>query len=246
MKILKTKDKLEKNYTVKDKLSNLPARILIVGKSALSGKTNLLVNLLCRDGPDFYNNDFNQGSNIYLVSSSIGIDDKLDKLINFKDIPDENLLLKFNEDNLTEIYDEIQNKFKLAVEEKRKENYLLILDDCSYNGDLKSKKNGIINKIASNGRHINLSIIVTAQKYSDLLTSLRENMTMGIFFACSNKQLDLISEDVNYYADNKDFKRAFRDATSEMHSFFVVNFFRPISEMYLNSRFEVIKLKKKD
>jgi hypothetical protein len=239
MEILKVKDSNEKYYTKKNKLSSLPARIIIVGKSALSGKTNLLVNLLCQDGPEFYEQDF-IGENMYLVSASIGTDDKLSKLIKFKQIPDENLMLKYEESYLENIYEEIEEKFKEDVKLKKKVNYLIILDDISFSGCLKNKQHGIINKIFSNGRHINCSVILTSQKHSDILTSARENMSMLIAFNCSNKQLDLISDDVNYELEPKEFKKKFRKAVAQPHSFFVVNFFKQVSEMYMDSKFNII------
>ena len=104
------KDQNESMVTVKNKLSSLPARIIIVGKSALSGKTNLLVNLLCNENPEFFLHNF-EGENIYLVSGSIGTDDKLNKLILFKQIPDENLMLSFNEEAITNVYDEVEPLF---------------------------------------------------------------------------------------------------------------------------------------
>ena len=236
MDIYKVKDKDEKHYIIKDKLSSLPCRILIVGKSQLSGKTNLLINLLCRDGKNFYKNDF-KGENIYLVSASIGTDNKLDKLINFKEIPDENLVNGYDEETLKEIYQEVEQKHK----EEPKDHFLIILDDVSFSGGLKAKLNGIISRIFSNGRHINLSCILTSQKYTDILPTCRENMTQGFFFNCSNKQLDLITDDVNYLSDNKTFKKMFRSVMTKPHAFFIVNFFKPVHEMYMNEKFEVIK-----
>ena len=236
MEILKVKDKDEKYYIKKDKMSSLPARILIIGKSQLSGKTNLLINLLCREGKNFYKDDF-KGENIYLVSTSIGTDDKLDKLINFKEIPDENLVNGYDEETLKEIYHEVEQKHK----EEPKDHFLIILDDVSFSGGLKAKLNGIISRIFSNGRHINLSCILTSQKYTDVLPSARENMTQLFAFQCSNKQLDLITDDVNYLSDNKTFKKMFRSVMTTKHAFFVVNFFKGVHEMYMNEKFEVIK-----
>ena len=46
LQIYKVKDKNEKHYTKKDILSDIPFRMLIVGKSQLSGKTNFLCNIL--------------------------------------------------------------------------------------------------------------------------------------------------------------------------------------------------------
>ena len=78
------------------------------------------------------------------------------------------------------------------------------------------------------------------------MTSARENMTMGVFFNCSDKQLDLITEDINYLTTKKLFKKKFRESTSEKHSFFVVNFSNDKDEMYLNKNFEPIKFEESD
>lgn len=242
--IFKVKDTNEKHYTPKDIISDLPARILVVGKSQLSGKTNFLCNILGQS--DFYLDDF-KGENIFLISGSITNDAKLRNLIECKEIDSANLYPEYDEEILEAIYEMIQDEFEKAIEEKKTpENYLIIMDDMSFGGALKGKNFGIINKIFSNGRHINLSCLITAQKYSDILTSARENMTMGIFFNCSDKQLDLITEDVNYTTTKKIFKKKFRETTREKHSFFVVNFTNKPDEMYLNKNFEPVNMETED
>ena len=242
--IFKVKDSNEKHYTPKTIISDLPARILVVGKSQLSGKTNFLCNILGQS--DFYLDDF-KGENIFLISGSISNDAKLRNLIECKEIDSANLYPDYDEEILEGIYEMIQEEFEEAIEKKKTpENYLIIMDDMSFGGALKGKNFGIINKIFSNGRHINLSCIITAQKYSDILTSARENMTMGIFFNCSDKQLDLITEDVNYTTTKKIFKKKFRETTREKHSFFVVSFTNKPEEMYLDKNFQPINMEEED
>ncbi len=241
LEIYKVKDKNEKFYTPKNIISDLPFRICIVGKSQLSGKTNLLVNLLCRN--DFYGGDF-LGKNIFLVSGSVNNDSKLQTLIIQKQIPEQNLFSEYDEELMEALYEMIQDEFEEAIEENKKpKNTLVIFDDMSFGGVFKQKNTGgIINKMFQNGRHINLSTIITSQKYSDIGNGQRENMTMGIFFNCSDKQLDLITEDINYKTNKKEFKKKYRETCGESkHSFFVVNFTNPKESMYLNSRFEPIE-----
>lgn len=238
LQIYKVKDNAETYYTKKETIFDLPCRLLIVGKSQLSGKSNIVINLLLRD--EFYNKDFD-GENIFIVSPSISNDAKLKKLIEVKDIPAENLFHEYDEDVLKEFYKIQQEEYEEAVSNGEKpKNKLILLDDMSYNGDLKSKTHGIINKIFSNGRHINLSIITTAQKYTDLLTSSRENCNGCIFFNCSNKQLELIESDHNYLGSKKEFMMMFRKALEEKHSFLVVNYTNPREEMYLDKNFDII------
>ena len=242
--ILKVKDKNEKFYSTKETISDLPARILIIGKSQLSGKTNFLCNILGQE--NFYLNDF-KGEKIFLISGSVKNDNKLQNLIECKEIEHQNIYSHYDEELLEAIYDMIQEEFEENIENKKQpENYLMIFDDMSFSGIFKGKNFGVINKMFSNGRHINLSVIVTAQKYSDIMTSARENMTLGIFFNCSDKQLDLITDDINYITTKKNFKKKFRETTREKHSFFVVNFTNKPDEMYLNKNFEPINMDEED
>jgi hypothetical protein len=244
LNILRVKDKNEKHYTTKFPLSDIPFRILVVGKSQLSGKTTFLVNLLLNPDGRFYTGDF-KGENIFLISGSVGNDRKLKTLIDEKDI--ENVFHDYDEDTIEAIYQMIQEEYEEAVSKNKKpENYLMIFDDMSFKGIFKGKDFSIIKRIFSNGRHINLSCIVTAQKYTDISTSIRENMTLGVFFNCSDKQLDVITEDINYSATKKEFKQKFRHCTREKHSFFVVNFTNDPNSMYMDCHFQPISFEQEN
>lgn len=238
LSIYKVKDEAETYYTKKDLIFDVPFRLLIVGKSQLSGKSNILVNLLLRD--EFYNKDFD-GSNIFLVSPSITNDEKLKKIIKVKEIPEENLFLEYDEDVIKELYKILQDEYEEAKANGDKpQNKLIIFDDASYDGDLKSKKHGIINKIFSNGRHIMLSAIITSQKYSDILTSCRLNCNGAIIFNTNNRELEMIEADHNYLETKKEFMKMFRNVMNEKHSFLVVNYTNPKEQRYLDKIFDVI------
>jgi hypothetical protein len=97
--------------------------------------------------------------------------------------------------------------------------------------------NGVMAKIACNGRHILLSSLITAQKYTDLPTCLRENLRGGIFFSGTDLQLEKIQEDHNILKDKKQFRTMYREVTKEPHSFLVVNYSNPVESRYMNSDF---------
>jgi hypothetical protein len=237
--IYKVKDGAENYYTHKDIIFDLPFRVLIIGKSQLSGKSNLILNLMLR--PEYYGSDF-KGENIYIVSPSVHNDDKLKKFIEVKDIPQENIMTEYDEEVLKELYKMIQQDYEEAVgENKKPENTLVIFDDISFNGDLKSKKGGIINKMFMNGRHILLSTLITAQKYSDISTGARENATGLMVFDCSNKQLELIETDHNCLDSKKDFYKLFRNITGVKHDFFVINYTNPKEHRYQDQEFNYLK-----
>ena len=135
----------------------------------------------------------------------------------------------------------LTDDYEQAVERKEKpEQKAIIFDDISYKGDLKKKQHGVISKLFCNGRHILVSTLVCSQKYTDLPTTLRENLNGCILFSCSNKQLDLIEQDHNYLANKKHFYEMFRQATDEKHSFFVINYTNDKEERYQDAGFNVL------
>ena len=240
IEIFKVKDKNEKHHIKKGRMFDVPFRLLVVGKSQ-SGKSNIAVNLLLQEDTRLYKDVF-QGEDIYIFSPSAKSDYKLKTLIEEKEIPKENIFGGYDEDVIEALYELVKDEYEEAIQEGEKPiPKLFIFDDMSAGGSLKAKTNGIIAKIFMNGRHIMLSSLVTAQKFSDIPTSARENATGAIFFSCSNKQLELIENDFNYMKTKNDFREMFRDATNEPYSFFVVNLSNPLDSRYMNKNFQPIR-----
>ena len=240
IQIYKMKDTNESHYVDKKLMFNLPFRLLIVGKSQLSGKSNLVANLLLQDDDRLYKKHFD-GENIYIFSPSLKTDYKIKTLISEKDIPESNLFTGFDEATIELLYEIVKENYNDAINDKVKPvQSLFIFDDMSSSGDLKSKTNGIISKIFSNGRHILLSVVLTAQKYTDILTGARENCSGAILFSGTDRQLESISDDHNIMG-KKDFKQIYREHTNKPHSFMVVNYSNPTESRYLDKNFEPIK-----
>lgn len=235
VKIYKVKDKSEKHYVDKGDLFNLPMRLLIVGKSHLSGKTNLLTNLLLQDDSDLYRKEFKNGEDIFIFSGSLDTDKKIKTIIEEKDIPNSNLFNEFDDDILDAILDDIKDRY---IENPT--HSLIILDDMSFGGNLKKKTYGALGRLFSNGRHFGASVILTSQKYTDILSGARENCSGCILFKCTDKQLETISEEHNFLENRKDFKKMFRTVTTEPHSFLVVNYSNKPEKMYMNNEFKPI------
>ena len=236
--ILKVRDKNDSYYTPIENLFDLPFRLLINGKSQLSGKTTIILNLLL--SPEFPYFGKWEGDNIYIVSNN-KLDNKLDMMAKKLDIPESNRMM-FDEDHLDILYDDWEESFKEETMDGGKpDNRLVIFDDCGYSGSLKSyKKQNIVDKMICNGRHMNLSQIYTSQRFSQVSTTLRTNLTGAILFNTSAKELDLITEDMNYMAKSKDFIEMFRRETKEPRSFIVVNFSNPPEALYMNQFFQPI------
>jgi len=75
-----------------------------------------------------------------------------------------------------------------------------------------------------NGRKYLISTLVTAQKYSQLNTTARENCSGMILNKCSNKQIELIEADINFMDSKKKFMELFKTITDKKFSTFIVNF----------------------
>lgn len=238
LSILRMVDTGENHYTDKGLLWNLPMKLIIIGRSQLSGKTNLLGSLLLQEDSRFYRNDF-AGEDIYLFSPSAdGSDHKLSTIINEKEIPKSNIFPKMCETTIEALYENIQEAYLKALEEKKKPVHsLFIFDDLAQGGQLKSK---MIEKLCIVGRHIMISTIMTSQKYTLVSTVARENATGFVLFNSTDKQLDLISDDNNYLSKKNDFKDLYRKLTKENHSFMVVNYSNNADNRYQNSNFESV------
>ena len=242
--ILKVRDKCDSYYTEVPGLFDVPFRILINGKSQLSGKTTIILNLLAN--PDFGYDKMFKGENIYIISNN-KLDNKLKMLSDRLEIPDDQCTT-FDEDYLETLYENLEEEFLEETEGGGKPaNRLIIMDDCGYSNSLKNKQAGIISRLICNGRHINLSQIFTSQKYTQCSTTLRTNITGAILFGTSMKEVDLIAEDMNYFEDKKTFIKMFREATKNPRSFLVVNYSKGLSAetLYYNSEFQPIKIAEK-
>ena len=235
-KILRVKDRVDK-YHIKHPIFDLPMKLLINGKSQLSGKSTCLLSILL--SPEFKYDKIFKGENIYIVSEN-DLDQKLKLLQEYKEIPNENIM-KYNENELNDLYDEIEEKFMEELEEDEVQQRLIIFEDCGYSGNLKNKQAGIISKLVNNGRHLCLSQIYISQRITMLNSQIRSGITGAILFSTSMKELNLIEEDFNYLNSSRQFIELFRKCTKEARSFLVVNFTNK-DGIYMDSEFKTIKI----
>jgi hypothetical protein len=238
--VSKMRDDYDKIKKAHDYLFPHPFRGLICSKSAIGmGKSNLLGNMLLKHNG--YRSMF-QPENIYIINPSKDLDKKFRIIIEELEIPNENIFDEYSNEVIEAIYEHIEEEGKKELsEEGTIQPKLIILDDCSFSGGLKSKKNGAISKLFCNSRHLSVSVVITSQFYVDLPTCARANCSWIITGSCSQKELDKFSDEHNFMNNKKDFIRLFRKATEEPYSFFVVDYSRKASERYLNKDFEIIK-----
>ena len=237
-KILKIRDKND-DYYKEHPLFDMPFRLLINGKSQLSGKTTLILNILLN--PDFGYSGMFEGENIFIVSNN-KLDNKLSIMADKLEIPEDNRI-QFDPEHIEMIYEDMEDEFQEAVADGMKPDHkLIVFDDCAYSGGLKSySKGNIIDRLICNGRHSLVSQIYTSQKYSQCSTCLRTNLTGAILFGTNSKEVEMITSDMSHMKSNKEFMDMFRTITKKRRSFFVVNWSNPPDTMYLDSEFKPIK-----
>ena len=232
--MLRVRDNTDSYYVKMKDLPDLPMRMLIVGKSFLSGKSTVILNLLLRE--EYYRGLF-KGDNVYIVSNN-EMDQKMRILRDTLEIPPENFI-SFTEEGVEDIYEQVEEDCIAAIDAGEKPvQSIIILDDVAFSGSLKKKVDGIVSRIACNGRHICLSMICTAQKYTQLSTVLRVNCTSAVLFANTQKESELMSEDFNYMPDKRDFMKMYRTATKERNAFLAVDF--TSDDIYRDSQFRPI------
>jgi HrpA-like RNA helicase len=236
-KILKMKDKSD-NYVVQKKdIDNIPFRTLICGKTG-AGKTSLIGSLLLL--PDFYGKDF-KGENIYIFSP-LKNDYKMQAIIEYKDIPEDNVHTKYDDETLGDIYDELVNNFENDIIDNGKPvNSLILLDDISFSGALKEKQYGAVNRVFMNGRKSSISIIITSQKYSQIGSGQRSNASSMFFYNTNMKERELFELDANYLNSKKGFMRMLTNNLKAKRDFIYVDYSEDnVTDMYKNTDFKII------
>ena len=133
VEILKMIDSAEGNRVHKRSTFDLPMRLLIVGRSQLSGKTNTIGSILLRPydlsdqtGEQFYKHDF-EGDNIHIVCPSTLVDHKWMSIIQGKKIPPENIFQKYDEQQLTDLYGRLEQQYYDAMERGDKPKHKLVI-----------------------------------------------------------------------------------------------------------------------
>ncbi len=240
-KIYKMIDKTDQYTIKKDNIPNLPFRMIAVGSSG-SGKTSTAIgNLLLRS--EFYKDDFFP-ENIFIFSGSKG-DRKIMIVKEQLDIPDSNIIIGFNEEQMHTIYDMIVDEYNEAINKGTKPNQvLIILDDLGYSNRLNvgRKKDDIMSLLYSNGRKYLVSTLTLVQKHSQLSTVVRNNTSAALLWGCNNRELDLIESDFNFLkgkGNKQRFHEIFRRLTSDnKHDFMVIDLSK--KDIYRDKDFEPI------
>lgn len=215
-------DNIKKTYLAHDKRV-IPChhfRALLIGAS-MSGKTNLISNLLCRH--EMLQDYFDK---IYIFCPTYHSD------MNYRAI-EEN-----TPEGVIEVFDTLDEEAlstilheQHALVEQHKEHsphVLFIFDDCVSEKNIQNKD---LQKIFTRGRHANASSIIVGQQFKSIPKIIRNQASNVFVFKVNNSDIDAIAEEYeNLHADKNKVKTMLKDALNESYGYFHINRQEPDSK----------------
>ena len=220
-----------------------PSSVIFNGRSG-SGKSNLIINLLCR--PEFYGTDdkgkhyFDQ---VYMFSPTAGLGDDLVKhLIKYAGLKEENVFNEINEEKLMEIIKRQEQKIK-STGIARSPRILLLLDDIQSEPKFLRSKTCL--KVFIQNRHINISTWIASQVFNLIPRGNRLQANNLFIFPCSNsEEKRLVDEFTPPRHTKREFEQLFAFATAERYEFLHINMREPPKTRFRKNLDQILKLKK--
>ena len=153
---------------------------------------------------------------------------------------------KTNEDELEALYDDVEDEYNTAIDEKKRPpNKIVVFDDLGFGGAMRGTKFGIIDKLVCNGRHFNLSSAFLIQSYKQISPDVRGNLSGLVVFNLSTRELESIVHEHNYLENSKAFMKMFRKTTKKKHSNFIINYSNDPQDLYMDMNFMPVKIEEK-
>ena len=220
----------------------VPFRAIITGPSG-SGKSVLLTNMVL----DIYKGVF---SRIYIWSPSINVDtiwNPVKKYIKEGMKVDTDKEKCFFEEFIPEELEKVIETQHKITEYSKKNKFkklypiLLILDDIADDPRI-ARYSKLLNSTYVRGRHNEISVITSVQKFNALNTLIRVNATHLFFYKVRNfKEIELLQDELSALPrrsrlqDSKDaLYKMYEIATAEPHSFLYINLLeKDINKMFM-------------
>ena len=191
----------------------------LIGKAG-SGKTSLLMNLVCKRGK-IYNKKFDR---VYVFSPSLrSMDD-----CPFDKLPEEQLFDELNVENLTGVIDEITDSG---------EKILIIFDDVVNDMNKNAELERILCKLLMNRRHIagyggGISTIITSQVYNKIPCAIRKTFSVMILMNTKQKrELDTIYDE-HILVERKQFDTICKYCYKDTFDFIFLDLEKPYDKVF--------------
>lgn len=215
-------------------LPDQPCSMMFCGLSK-SGKTTLLKNTLT--DKKLLGGYFNT---IVMMSPTGDCDTTITEALN---LPKENVITDFEEDDLLEIIEAQRALIKKKGYNKvaKTDRMLLIFDDCiSHQRFLKSQS---IIDLTATVRHLLISVVFLIQSYRMVARPCRINLRGIAFFQSNRNETQvLVEEEGCPTMTAREFRELIHEATSKPYGFLFINKDAPFNERYRVGYHDVLEL----
>jgi hypothetical protein len=193
-----------------EKFQNLyPLRAVISGASG-SGKTHVIKRLVFHYYKPILSAVFLFSGTQTTIEEFQKIHEKMNKPFVLKTFED------YSDDKVNEIVE--------VMKEKRKPS-MFIFEDLAFKNIMSKQKSNAIDRLYQTSRHYNVSVITTAQRYSQLNPSSRmNNSNLVLVFNANETELDKLYNEHGNHLSKEEFKDAFRRAVDENHKFMCIDY----------------------
>lgn len=190
-----------------------------------SGKSNLVRNFVFK----FYRQYFDE---IYIWIASLDDARELEILTKkYRMVKRIKILTEWIEEDVLELYKDLET-------EEKPPRTLFVVDDMIYSNISKHHKNQAIDKIMMNGRHANISILLTTQKYTKLNASTRSiNLSFLIVFATNINEMKQIAMEHSNNLSEEEMIQLMKEIFKKKYSFLCVNYQNDFQRRFLSSNF---------
>jgi hypothetical protein len=206
---------------------DLPTSFLLAAPTA-SGKTMIILNLLLR----YFKGQF---ARIWIFSPSIKLDPQYAPLRKYLDsMADQKREPLYFEDLEPQVLSKLLTDQRKIVEDCRKRKIkapqvAVVLDDLADRGDILQKRQGASSggswlvTLATRGRHMNVTWIISTQCLNLVGTVIRKNVRCMCIWRLRNyKEIEILCEELSGIYTKEDIMELYRYATSEPYSFLFV------------------------
>jgi hypothetical protein len=176
---------------IPEPLPNYSGFCMVISAPSGSGKTTLLNSIMSQKSHKGKRTSYRKVfDRVLICSPTLGNGTSLKK-DPFSDLPDEQKWTEFNLDTMTEIYDMCKENHS------EEEHTCVIFDDVGAQLRKNAKAEKLFISFLQNRRHIWTSVFILVQRFRDLPTGIRNNMSHFILFRPKNvNELEAIASEL--------------------------------------------------
>lgn len=184
------------------------------------GKSYLIKNILFNDDWG-YKNFYDE---IYcFIKSKDDVEEMRQLIIQNKMRKKVEIVQDFNNDDVKDLFEDIESDVE---DGQTLNNVLFMFDDMVLSGISHSSKKSIIDEIFMRGRHANVSIIISSQRYKWLNQNMRVNNlnVLTLFYGTKSSELHAVAEEHSGMYEPDQLKKMFHQFLKQKYDFITIDY----------------------